>query len=123
MKQILLLTIFLLFASLSYGQIAYANSNNCVSCPDQHERNHRSPDDLELKVYPNPATDHIHFNNYENTVRSVVFYNLVGRPIKRFVAVEGKNYYDLTELSRGLYLVQLMDRKGNIISTKRLNKR
>ncbi len=106
----------MLFAAVSFGQLAhsgeFSNSNTV-----------RSATDIDLKVYPNPAIHYIHLNNYAGEVKQIVFFNLVGRPIKRFPAVSGKNHYDLSELSRGLYLVQLMDQKGSVISTKRINKR
>lgn len=116
MKQTLLFAFLLFCSTLSYGQIAYAGNTGS-------HHSSLSVDDIDLKVYPNPATSHIHFNNFSGNVQAVVFFNLVGRPIKRFTAIKGKNHYDLSELSRGLYLVQLMDRKGKVISTKRLNKR
>lgn len=119
MKQTLLTTLFFLFTTLSYGQIAYAST-----ATDYHAVSHaRSSDEMDLKIFPNPAVDHIHFNNYAGEVKTVVFFNLVGRPIKQVSAVAGRNHYDLNELSRGLYLVQLMNDKGKVVSTKRLNKR
>ena len=125
MKQNLLSILFLFFTVLSYGQLASSeifSSNDCIGCTEQVQTT-RSTNDIDLKVYPNPAINYIYFNNYEAKVDQVVFFNLVGRPIKQFPAAVGKNHYDLSELSRGLYLIQLMDRKGNVLSTKRLNKR
>ncbi len=119
MKQHLLLIVFLLISSISYGQLASSNG----FAYDRPAQKTQQANDIDLKVYPNPATHYVYFNNYESKVNKVVFFNLVGRPIKQFPATPGKNHFDLTELSRGMYLVQLMDYKGNVISTRRLNKR
>ncbi|MEM9991862.1 MAG: T9SS type A sorting domain-containing protein [Bacteroidota bacterium] len=122
MKQTLLLASLLFLASLAYGQMAYAgNPGGDYSNIEHATTNYK--DDTDLKIYPNPTVNHVHFNNHKGTVHNVVLFNLVGRPVKQFSAAVGKNQYDLTDLSKGFYLIQLMDKQGKVISTKRLDKR
>lgn len=114
MKQTLLIVFTFFSLTIAHGQLAWSSS-------DASQQTTFSKADL--KIYPNPAIDYIAFNNVEGVVKKVVIYNLVGRPIKRFDAIEGKNHYDVTDLSKGMYLIQLLDPKGNVITTKRINKR
>ncbi len=117
MKQTLLIISFLFFLAAAYGQSssAWANSN-AVAQEGVFTK-------TDLKIYPNPATDYIEFNNVEAAVDKVVIYNLVGKPMMKLSAFDGKNRYDITELPKGMYLVQMLDSTGNVFTTKRINKR
>lgn len=114
MKQTLLL--FLLLFTFSFAQAQLAMRDDCSSCRVTYTK-------TDIKVYPNPVTNFIAFQNEDGIVRKVVLYNLVGRRISKFVAVNGKNTYDVSDLARGMYLIQLVDGADKIITTKRINKR
>lgn len=75
----------------------------------------------QLKVYPNPAT---HFIQIENTkgIAALVVYNLVGRKIKEFQVEKGKSY-SITDLPKGMYLIQFIGLDSKILTTQRLSKR
>ncbi|NJL75791.1 MAG: hypothetical protein HC892_12980 [Saprospiraceae bacterium] len=45
------------------------------------------------------------------------------KPMKKLVAVEGRNWYDISDLSNGIYLVQLLDKQGNVVVTRRISKK
>ncbi|MEM0995141.1 MAG: T9SS type A sorting domain-containing protein [Bacteroidota bacterium] len=117
MKQSLLL-LFILF-TFGFASAQLAVNNDCSNCPQEKVTYQRA----DIKIYPNPATDYIAFQNPDGRVKGVVFYNLVGRSIRKMSASSGKNMYDVTDLSRGMYLIQLVDANGKIITTKRINKR
>ena len=117
MKQSLLL-FFLLF-TFGFASAQLALKDDCSNCPSQKITYQRA----DIKIYPNPATDYIAFQNPDGRVQEVVFYNLVGRSIRKVTANSGKNMYDVTDLSRGMYLIQLVDANGKVITTKRINKR
>lgn len=74
-----------------------------------------------IKIFPNPASDYIELTDNEKVSRIVVF-NLVGKEMKRFDAVNGQRY-NISELPKGLYLVQLVDKTGQTIVTQRVSKR
>ena len=76
---------------------------------------------VDLQVFPNPATDYIGVT-HQGEVSKVKVFNLVGRHMKTFVAVAGEKHF-VGDLPRGMYLVQLVDHKNKIITTKRVNKR
>lgn len=117
MKQSLLL--FFLIFSFGLANAQLALKDDCTNCPKKSLTYQKT----DIKVYPNPATNYIEFQNPEDKVKRVVVYNLVGRPIRRMSATSGKNWYDVSDLSRGMYLIQLLDAKGTVITTKRINKR
>jgi hypothetical protein len=113
MKQTLLLLLFFLGI-----QILSAQSNigaSCNACPVNTK--------TDFKIYPNPAADYIEFYNTEAKVNELVIFNMVVKPLKRFTAVEGKNWYDISDLANGIYLVQLLDKRGTVIVTRRISKK
>jgi len=61
-----------------------------------------------LKIFPNP--------------NAIIIYNLVGRKIKKFIAEKGKSY-PITDLPKGMYLIQLVDTNDKVITTQRMSKR
>lgn len=74
-----------------------------------------------IKVYPNPATEYIELSE-NSKVSKIVIFNLVGREMKRFDAYNGQKYY-VGDLDRGLYLVQLLDKNNQTVTTQRVSKR
>lgn len=75
----------------------------------------------DLQVFPNPATSFIGVT-HKGEVSKIKVFNLVGRQMKVFTAVQGEKHF-VGDLPRGMYLVQLIDNKNKIITTKRVNKR
>lgn len=73
-----------------------------------------------LKIFPNPAADFISVNDNTGIYRIVV-YNLVGRKMKTFNAQNGDKH-DVSELPKGMYLIQLLGKGDKIITTRRLQK-
>lgn len=77
--------------------------------------------DDDFRVYPNPASDYFSVNEVSH-LKEVIVINLVGQEVKRFVA-SPHSKYDISELTRGLYLIRLVDKKGEVVKTIRLSKR
>ena len=75
----------------------------------------------ELKIFPNPATNFIQLKE-STKVGAIIIYNLIGRKIKSFTPVKDKAY-QITDLPKGIYLIQLIDLNGKILSTQRLSKK
>lgn len=119
MKQVLLL--FFFFISINLGVTAqvgiggngFSQSNQVNQDPILKK--------IQLKVYPNPASDFIYLSSQKG-VDQILIYNVVGRQIRDFkVSSDGK--YDISSLSNGMYLVQLLGTNKKVITTQRLNKR
>jgi len=76
---------------------------------------------INLKIYPNPATHFIKLKEVTG-VTSIIVYNLVGRKIKKFQAEKGKAY-SITDLPKGMYLIQFLGLEDKVLTTQRLSKR
>lgn len=79
-------------------------------------------DRVEVKVYPNPATDYIALSNISN-VKKIAIYNLLGRQMKSFTCHSADEKHYVGDLPRGMYLVQIISNNDKIIKTQRVNKR
>ena len=73
-----------------------------------------------IKIYPNPAVDYISIDG-EAEVERLVIYSLIGRKMKTFRTQNGDKY-DVTDLPKGMYLVQFLAKGDDIITTRRLQK-
>jgi len=69
-----------------------------------------------VKIYPNPAFNFIGLNNISD-IGSIIIYNLVGRKMKKFTPQKGERY-DIADLPRGMYLVQLLGKDGKVVTTQ-----
>lgn len=76
----------------------------------------------ELSVFPNPVTEYINVQDQVDAVGQVVVFNLLGKKVKVFEAIKGEHYF-VGDLSKGVYLVQLIGRNKQIIKTQKIEKR
>ncbi len=74
-----------------------------------------------VKLYPNPTTDFFMLDG-DAEIEFVEVYNLLGRKVREFVALEGRTY-DVSDLHSGFYLVRLMAGEESVIKTINLSKR
>ena len=109
MRKILLLISFFCLPLLVIGQSQKNNSNAVASVQKM------------VKIYPNPAFNFIGLNNVSN-ISSIIIYNLVGRKMKKITPQEGEQY-DIADLPRGMYLVQLLGKDGKVVTTQRMSKK
>ncbi|MEN8115481.1 MAG: T9SS type A sorting domain-containing protein [Bacteroidota bacterium] len=75
----------------------------------------RFVEEREVTVYPNPASDVLYFSKEMQTVK---VFDISGRLVKQAINVSRINVNDLS----GLYIVNGMDREGNVTHTKVLVK-
>jgi len=78
-------------------------------------------DPVEIRLFPNPTTNYFEIKTTEN-VSTVEIFNLLGSKMKVFNYQEA-NHYDVSTLPNGMYLIQLVDDKRRVITTRRLQKR
>ena len=77
---------------------------------------------VDLSIYPNPATEYITVQDDNEVVKQVLVFNLVGKKVKTFDFVKYENY-NITDLPKGMYLVQIIDKSSKVLNTQKLNKR
>ncbi len=74
----------------------------------------------DINIYPNPAVDF--FMIPENSgVEKIVIYNIIGRQMRSFKAVDGNKYY-INDLPEGIYIIRLLNTNGATVKTARLSK-
>ena len=78
-------------------------------------------DPVEIRLFPNPTTSYFEISS-SVSVQSVEVFNLLGRKMKTFDFAASR-FFDISDLPDGMYLVQLIDSKKNIVTTHRLQKR
>jgi hypothetical protein len=76
----------------------------------------------DISVFPNPATEFIQVNDQSGTAAKVDVYNLVGKKVRTFEFAYGQQYF-VSDLPKGMYLIQVTDRTGDIITTQKVTKR
>ena len=74
-----------------------------------------------ISVFPNPAINFIGLSNSDDVNQLIVF-NVVGRKMKSFMVSDGEKY-NIAELPKGMYLIQILGHDKKIITTQRLSKR
>ncbi|HMQ49809.1 MAG TPA: T9SS type A sorting domain-containing protein [Saprospiraceae bacterium] len=111
MKYFLLLSFLWLASTSIYAQSSF-----------REQLAYKSDIEVErFQIYPNPAVDYIQLEGSTN-VKELVIFNLVGRQVKTFPAVEGQKYF-IGDIPKGLYLIQLRDAQKRTLTTLRVNKR
>ena len=69
-----------------------------------------------ISVFPNPAINFIGLSETED-VKQLIVFNVVGRKMKSFMVSEGEKY-NIAELPKGMYLIQILDYDNKIITTQ-----
>lgn len=124
MKQALLIFVFGLMVNMTFAQ----GRGDCVGCGDSNmypsygTAQTASFSEQQLAIYPNPATDFFKIKQTSG-VKEVKIFNLVGRQVKDFSAVTKDQSFQVADLPSGMYLVQLINFRNEVITTHRLNKR
>ncbi len=77
--------------------------------------------DVQIRAYPNPATDYFQITDPTDVVDKVLIYNIIGRQMRVFKASDGGRY-NVNDLPDGLYIVRLQNTSGATVKTFRLSK-
>ncbi|MFQ5446189.1 MAG: T9SS type A sorting domain-containing protein [Saprospiraceae bacterium] len=115
MKQTLLLIFFAFFTAISATQ-SKSGDNSWGIQPDP------VVSQVKISIYPNPATNFISINTDEH-VKQINIFNLIGRKLKTINEVVKGQRYDITDLPKGMYLVQVVDTRNKVMTTQRISKR
>ncbi len=77
---------------------------------------------VTVQVFPNPTTSFFNIEGGDNQIATIYLYNLIGKRMKTFYP-KTETDFSVSDLSNGLYLVQMIDGSGHIVATNRLTKR
>lgn len=102
------------------------NSTNTVTVrylfsPASVPRDYSKTNTGGITVYPNPTTDYFMVSDNNDIVEKVVVYNIIGRQVKAYKALENFKY-TVNDLPEGIYIIRLLNGQGNTVKTIRLNK-
>lgn len=75
-----------------------------------------------IQVYPNPTTNFFMIKHAKAIAR-VEIINLVGRTVRTFEYVSASDKLNVSDLPRGMYLVRMTNKNGQVMTTQRLSKR
>ncbi len=84
------------------------------------------PEILHLSAFPNPASDKVQlrFNNIKSGQYHLKIYNVLGMEVwRKSYQIPGKQFetdLDIGRLEAGIYLYQLIDNQGTILTVKQL---
>jgi len=63
---------------------------------------------IQLKIYPNPATDKLMIEGHFEANTQVELYSAVGQLVKRIEAVEaGHVTFDVSDMNAGIYMIKV----------------
>jgi hypothetical protein len=79
---------------------------------------------LDYTVYPNPANEKLYFsfNNVNTKVYYVSILNIVGKAVMMLPRPDWQNGIDISNLSKGTYLIQLIDDETKSTTIKKFVK-
>lgn len=75
----------------------------------------------QIKIFPNPATDRFKITVPEGQVKYITINNIIGKRVKKVMATSD-NAYDVDDLTRGVYIIRIFDKKDELIKALRLSK-
>ena len=62
---------------------------------------------INVQIYPNPSNDIVYINYTENKIIKMQVYNTIGECILQKILNKGINDFDISSLSKGIYIVKL----------------
>ena len=98
-------------ADLSVSNLYYFNSDPSSTTDVTRQ---------QVKVYPNPSTG-LFSVKAGKQLATVQVFSLTGQQVKSFTYNDGQ-WYDITDLPKGTYLVRLIDRDAQQLVTKLMHK-
>ena len=94
-------------SALTDTEVTSLFNNNTLSSSNFQSNN------LKLNLYPNPATDLINIS-LETELKSIEIYSLLGQK----VLTSDKNQVNVSNLSKGMYMVRVEDVEGSVSTQK-----
>lgn len=69
-------------------------------------------------VYPNPASDIVNITGI-NEISSIIISDITGKIVKGSILNNSKNNLNISNLNNGIYIYQIVNSKGNVLSNGR----
>jgi hypothetical protein len=75
----------------------------------------------KIAIAPNPVQDNFRLIGFEQTINQLQVIDVTGRIVRNFEAAENADY-NVSDLEKGAYFVNLLDKKGSKLGTKKFLK-
>jgi hypothetical protein len=75
----------------------------------------------EVSIYPNPVVNDFQLLNAQD-VEKIVIYNWLGREVRKFINEREEQLFEIGDLPKGFYYVQMRAANNQIIITRRISK-
>ena len=75
----------------------------------------------KIAIAPNPAQDNFRLIGFDQKISQLQIMDISGKIVRNFEAAES-NYYDISDLEKGTYFVNLLDPNGSRLGSKKLVK-
>lgn len=86
----------------------YNFSENCTLSTIGFDKNN-----VQLSVYPNPASDNLHITSSENTT-DITVYNMLGQKVKQVKVNSNESTIDVSNLTSGTYFILANTANGSV---------
>jgi hypothetical protein len=74
----------------------------------------KSKSDINIDVYPNPASEYLILNNYApEKVLTVELYNMSGKAVRTLTSSGTQTILNISDLSQGIYFLKLKWNKSS----------
>ncbi len=77
--------------------------------------------EIDLSVFPNPSSGVIHFATESTDAAKVIALDVTGKVIATEIVEMGKAKMNLTNLSSGVYIYQVVDKSNQVLKTGKFN--
>lgn len=102
--------------TLKLGEYVFANGkSNVLLGANELKNTHHA----ELNVFPNPSSSILNINITHHKItnnNSIEIYDMQGKSVKRISSINSENSISVSELAKGQYIINLMDKNKTITS-------
>jgi len=75
-----------------------------------------------LKIYPNEILSTFNIDVQNTNITKVVVYNVLGKDLTQNIVKVSNTQYDMSSLTKGMYLAKIYDDQGNSVTKKLIKK-
>lgn len=74
----------------------------------------------KISVYPNPTSDILYISNQANEMLKITILSSLGKPVKTVQSNQGITSVDLSDLSKGIYMVKMLNKTSKKVQMQKV---
>jgi hypothetical protein len=102
--------------TLKFGEYVFANGHSNVLLGINETKHTNTP---QLNIFPNPSSSIVNINISHHKITNVTcieIYDMQGKFVKRINSINSENSVSVSDLAKGQYIINLMDKNKTITS-------